>query len=121
GKVGAVVTLSTSGFASELSRLMRRRYLTGVANAGTVPTLHEKAGVIVVNGPAPGSGASAVTPAGNTAAAATSGLPPPEVVSGAALCGGFFRDAGPGSVGRGGGCNWVARGGVRVGRASVRG
>src|SRR6267378_4414143 len=75
--VCAVVSLSTIGAASVLSRPIRRRYVTGIANAGTVPTVHENAGVIVVNGPAAGSGAVAVTPPGKTAAAATSGRPQP--------------------------------------------
>src|SRR5436309_2037565 len=76
-KVCAVVRRSTNGAASVVSRLIRRRYVTGIANAGTVPTVHENVGVIVVNGPAAGNGAVAVTPPGKTAAAATSGRPQP--------------------------------------------
>ena len=75
--VCAVMSLSTIGVASALSRPMRRRYVTGVAKTGTVPTVHENVGVIVVSGPAAGSGAVTVTPPGKTAAAVTSGRPQP--------------------------------------------
>src|SRR6266550_1299720 len=75
--VSVVSTVSTMGATSVLSRLTRRRYLTGVAVAGTVPTVHANVGVIDVSGPADGSGAVAVTPPGKTAAAATSGRPQP--------------------------------------------
>ena len=102
--VWAVIAVSTSGFASVLSRPTRRWYVTGIANAGSVPALHEKAGVTVVSGPALGSGASAVTPAGNTAAAATSGRPQPNVVSGAELCVPVFRNAVRMSIGSSVGC-----------------
>src|SRR6267154_6428941 len=50
--VCAVVSRSTIGDASVLSRLIRRRYVTGVANDGTVPTVHKNVGVMLVNGPA---------------------------------------------------------------------
>src|SRR5579859_53749 len=75
--VSAVSTVSRIGDARVLSLLTRSRYRTGSAELGTVPTVHENVGEIVVKVPADGSGVVTVTPAGNTAAAATSGRPQP--------------------------------------------
>src|SRR5882762_4527611 len=102
--VCAVVSRSTMGVASDASRPIRSRNVTGVANDGTVPTVHTNVGVIVANGPAAGNGPSGVTPFGKTAAAATSGRPQPEIVSGAACFVAVLRNAARSSMGSSEGC-----------------
>src|SRR5256712_7365359 len=77
-----VSVVSTSGDASVLSRLTRSRYVTGMADGGTVPTVHANAGASGGSAPAPGRGAGALTPLGKTAAAATPGRPQPQIASG---------------------------------------
>src|SRR4029077_10899178 len=75
--ISAVSSVSTSSAANVLSRLTRTRYRTGVAAGGTVPTVQVNVGVIVANGPAAGSGAIAVTPAGETGGGGGARPPPP--------------------------------------------
>src|SRR5258708_10372473 len=66
--------------ASGESRAMRRRYCTGLANAGIESADHANVGVTDASGDV--MGVRAVTPVGKTALSATSGRPQPRVLSG---------------------------------------
>src|SRR2546425_12630783 len=83
--------------------------MIGPTAGSTVPTSQENVGVIVVSGPALGSGAVGVTPLGKAAAAVMSGRPQPYVESGLARWFPTLRNASRIRIGASVGCSCFTR------------